>query len=415
MGLRRRLRRAALGAERALDALLTFKGRRRPPLIEPYIGYATPEALIARGRVLTHLRRLSPLPEQGWFTNLRQMLLLFLTDEVEGVRLRADPGPDDPDGVAAQAISDVEGYFTLALPRGAEALGDAEAEGWTPVEARIEGSVVRATLPVLIPSPDAAFGVISDIDDTVMETGAYSLARNLWTSLTGNALTRRVYPDAVALLDALSAGGRNPVFYVSSSPWNLHHFLESVFERASLVRGPKFLRDLGIKETPSETPHGGHKGAAIDTLMDANPSLPFWLIGDTGQYDAEIYLGAARRHPGRVLRVALREPGPGPDAEAREAMDALCALGVAVTSSRDFSGVAQEAAVAGAPTDRPAAAGSEGAGPDPRRDRQRGGHESRHQNDHQADHWEVPQGAGAPMEGGAERRAGHGGARATRR
>ena len=116
----------------------------------------------------------------------------------------------------------------------------------------------------------------------------------------------------MTLLDRLSEGGRNPVFYVSSSPWNLHHFLEAVFDRAGLVPGPMFLRDLGITADPAENSHGGHKGAAIDTLMEANPELPFWLLGDTGQHDAEIYLDAARRHPGRVLRVALREPGPRP-------------------------------------------------------------------------------------------------------
>ena len=403
MGMRRRLRRVALGVERALDRLLTFKIRRRPPLIEPYIGYSTPEALIARGRVLTYLRRQSPQPEQGWFTNLRQMVLLFLTDEVEGVRLRAGrnaggdrsagggPGAGTASGAGAgsrgsgsadagapTAVSDVEGYFTLVVPRDAAPTpgdestirpkSDAEAEveaparaavrrrggpNWTEVVARIEGSDERAALPVLVPGADARLGVISDIDDTVMETGAYSLARNLWTSLTGNALTRRVFPDSVALLDRLSEGGRNPVFYVSSSPWNLHHFLESVFGRAGVVPGPMFLRDLGISENPAENTHGGHKGAAIDTLMEANPGLPFWLLGDTGQHDAEIYLQAARRHPGRVVRVALREPGPGPDAEARAAMEALRALGVEVTSSRDFRAFVEGPAPAEIPAEAP--------------------------------------------------------------
>ena len=328
MGVRRVLRRMALRAEAALDRLFTFRRRWRPPLIEPYTGYATPETLVARGRVLTHLRRQEPKPSQRWFTNLRQMLLLFLTDEVQGVHVRAR---------GAEAVSDEEGYFTLVLPR-----SDGIA-GWTEVEAHIETSEERAALPVLVPGVEARLAVISDIDDTVMHTGAYSLARNLWTSLTGNALTREIFPDSVALLEALSQGGRNPVFYVSSSPWNLHHFLEAVFERAGLVPGPMFLRDLGISRAPeTDRPHGGHKSAAIDTLMAANPELPFWLLGDTGQHDAEIYLDAARRYPGRVVRVVLREPGPGPDAEARAAMDELRAMGVEVTSARDFAGLAPE-------------------------------------------------------------------------
>ena len=325
MTLRRTLHRLALGAERAIDRRIARRGRERP-IIEPYGGYATPEHLIARARVLTALRRGEPLPTQSRWANFKQMAALFLTGEVEGVRVLAG---------GTEAVSDAEGYVSLLIPR------NGQGPGWHEVEAHCEGFAEEKPLPILVPRPDAAFGVISDIDDTLIHTGAYSLMRNLWNSLTGNALTREVFADAVELMRLWHEGGRNPVFYVSSSPWNLHHFLETIFAGADLPRGPKFLRDYGLSETSVIAEgHGGHKGSAIDVILEANPGLPFRLLGDTGQHDAEVYREAAARHPGRITHVALRRPRPDwlrADPASRSAMEALRQMGVEVYSGRDFA------------------------------------------------------------------------------
>jgi phosphatidate phosphatase APP1 len=295
------------------------------PLIQGYIGYDTPDYIVFRGRILTAERRNAPKPTQNRCMNFRQMLALFATDEVAEVRIAAG---------GVEALSDEEGYFTLLLPR------PNGRELWWEVEAHLpDHPPVKAVLAAQITAPDAQFGIISDIDDTVLETGAYSLARNLWTSLTGNALTRHVFPDSVQLIRTLHAD-RNPVFFVSSSPWNMFQFLQSIFARFDLPRAPMFLRDLGLSETQFITgTHGDHKGASIDAILSANPTLPFVLVGDTGQHDAHVYLDAHRRHPGRIARVLLREPGPGPDDQSRIAIDTLRQEGVDVFSRLDFTQV----------------------------------------------------------------------------
>ncbi|QFT58321.1 hypothetical protein FIU94_05735 [Sulfitobacter sp. THAF37] len=320
---KRLLHRLAHRVERVIDRLRGQRDRRR--VIDPYIGYATPDHLVVRGRVLTALRRNKPVPDQSAWLNLRQMVSLFLTDEVVGVEVRAR-------GVAA--LSDDEGYFTLLLPRG-------DDTGWVDVTVAIAGHEAAATCPVLIARADASYGVISDIDDTVLRTGAYSLPRNLWTSLTGNALTRELFEDATTFMADLSDGGRNPVYYVSSSPWNLHHFLRRIFAAAGLVEGPKFLRDYGIGETQFITgTHGDHKGSSIDVILAANPALRFVLVGDTGQHDAFVYRDAIARHPGRIAAVVLREPGPGPGPDDAAAMQQIAAS-VRLFHAPTFDGFAE--------------------------------------------------------------------------
>jgi phosphatidate phosphatase APP1 len=310
-----------LKAERRADRLMArARGPYRgPPVIEPYLGYATPEGLLVRGRVLRKVKSSAPKSGQGWSGNLRQMTGLFMTRELPGIRVTAG-------GVSTR--SDGEGYFSLVIP-------GAAVPGWQKVTITADRS--EATADVLVPQREARFGVISDIDDTLMQTGAWSLFLNLKTTLTGNIETRVVFSDAVALVHELAEGGRNPIYYVSSTPWNMHGFLSAVFARAGLVRGPFFLRDMGLGENQViAARHGSHKGAAIDRLLQANPGLGFVVLGDTGQHDAKIYAAAAIRHPGRILRIILRHAVRPAD---ETALTTLGGLGIRVDVVDDFAGL----------------------------------------------------------------------------
>lgn len=267
--------------------------------IDPYFGHADPDNLILRGRVLS--RRPSKATEAALsddpskWTNFKAMMALFRTREIPATKVSC---------LGQETLSDEEGYFELALPRQGNQIG------WARYVVSFGDEGDEAELMALSPSPDAEFGIISDIDDTLIKTDAWSLRRNLWNSLTGNVKSRHVYPDAIALVQELHKEV-NPVFYVSSSPWNLHSFLTEIFDRAGLVRGPKFLRDLGISEKKFITGNQGqHKSNAIDEILAANPDLQFVLLGDTGQHDAHVYHDAIVRHPGRIKQVILRAPKP---------------------------------------------------------------------------------------------------------
>lgn len=323
--LKRFFHHAAQQLEALFDRLFHRTGTGRE--IDAYIGYATPDQIILRGRVLSILRHSEAREAQSRWGNFRQILSMFRTDEVRGATVRSGD---------VTAISDEEGYFTLALPRDART-------GWSVEYVHVDGRAEPVACPVFVPEPNANFMVISDIDDTVLETGAYSLLRNLYTSLTGNARTRHVFEDSRKLMDQLSDNGRNPVFYVSSSPWNLHDFLADIFVNSGLVRGPMFLRDLGLSKTKFITEgHGNHKGGSIAHILRANPELPAILLGDTGQHDAHIYRDVITDHPNRIIAVGLRTPGPGMDAADRHDLSALRDTAVPTFAAPNFEGFIQE-------------------------------------------------------------------------
>lgn len=262
------------------------------PAIDFYLGYPTEAGVVVRGRILSIERERQQHGTASLFNNIRAMVRNFATDEIADVLVEAD---------GRSTRTDEEGYFTLEVPKSAAT--DQEVPIYLP---EFELSDLA---PIMRISDQAEICIISDIDDTIMQTGAWRLSRNLWTTFSQSAAMRHVFPDTVALLDYLH-NGRNPVFYVSSSPWNLHAYLTEVFRRNSVAAGPLFLRDLGITETQFiKSSHGSHKGGAIDTIIAANPNLDVVLIGDTGQHDAAVYLEAIERHGMRIRQVFLRVAG----------------------------------------------------------------------------------------------------------
>ncbi len=91
-------------------------------------------------------------------------------------------------------------------------------------------------------------GVISDIDDTVLQSSATNYLRAAQLMFLDNARTRFLFAGVAALYHALSADGRNlAIFYVSSSPWNLYELLTDFFDFQGFARWYSlFLKDYGI-------------------------------------------------------------------------------------------------------------------------------------------------------------------------
>ncbi|MEJ8570849.1 phosphatase domain-containing protein [Microbaculum marinum] len=317
--LKRILHRGAVLAESAWDRR-PFRRETSSPYIDPFIGYSAPDHIVARGRVLDGKPVAENVaPDSSLWSNFRNMIKRFITHEVPGVEIRIGNVRD---------VADEEGYFHIDLPR--------PADGAVSVEASLTGYDCKVLLPIIVTDPAARFGIISDIDDTLIRTDAWSLWRNLFNTLTGNVASRQVFPDAKTLLERLHAGV-NPVFYVSSSPWNLHAFLVRVFERNGLVPGPLFLRDLGISRTKFiKGSHGEHKGKMIDKILAANPDLSFVLIGDTGQHDPEVYHAAIERHPGRFTEAWFRIPREGLAPRYREWIERIRDAGIATHATTDF-------------------------------------------------------------------------------
>jgi hypothetical protein len=148
---------------------------------------------------------------------------------------------------------------------------------------------------------------VSDIDDTVIQSRVSNFLQAARTVMLGNARTRLPFPGVAAFYQALRAGvsgkENNPIFYVSSSPWNIHDVIAEFMDIQKILKGPLILRDWDINFAAlSGERHMAHKAVAIRNLMELYPRLQFILVGDTSQHDPDIYREIVGEFPNRVAR-----------------------------------------------------------------------------------------------------------------
>lgn len=154
--------------------------------------------------------------------------------------------------------------------------------------------------------PPEGLSVISDLDDTIKVTGVGDKRAAL-----ENTFLREF--EAVAGMAELyrRLAERGAAFhYVSLSPWQLAAPLEEFLARERFPGGSLHLQPFRVQDGDFGDLVGDSrekKLAAIGPLLRKWPMRRFVLIGDSSQVDPEVYAEIARRHPGRVASIWIRD------------------------------------------------------------------------------------------------------------
>ena len=295
---------------------LVYDFRTRHQLFSPlqiltYRSYGTSNRIHVRGRVLADKGISKADASHSVFDNILNMYRRLETDEVPGARLLLRFQDAE-----YHLTTDEEGHFMHDLEPSV-ALSDEALYHEATVELLHapglpvpEGLMAKAE--IMVPPPDAEFGVISDIDDTIVKSSATNLLKMGQTAFFTNARTRMPFAGTTAFYKALILGRNgkrnNPFFYVSSSPWNLYDLLTDYLDVQQLPKGPLLLKHLGLNEGKLlDNDHLSHKMHQIDNILLTYPELKFVLIGDSGQEDARIYREVVKKYPKRILAIYIRD------------------------------------------------------------------------------------------------------------
>ncbi len=303
------LRRSLHHIEEGLDKLKSAFRRRRgygnDVLLIAYRGYGNTDVISFGGRVLKDRAIDETKPDDDIFKNIGRMYKHFGSIELPGVSVNATYGH-----ITQSTVTNEEGYYKFELPFHP---GVVENQLWHPINLKLsegQGFEASQTAWVQVPLPNTTFGVISDIDDTILQTGFANFLKTITTTFTKNADTRLSFPGVQQLYSGLQKGCYtypvNPIFYISNSPWNLYDFLDEFMELKNIPKGSIILRDFGLDEEKLMVDHN-HKLNTIAQLLNTYPGLPFILIGDSGEKDPEYYRKIVQQFPSRIWAIYIRD------------------------------------------------------------------------------------------------------------
>ncbi|MGV8876142.1 MAG: App1 family protein [Rhodoglobus sp.] len=168
------------------------------------------------------------------------------------------------------------------------------------------------TAHIFVVDPKATFGIISDVDDTVMVTALPRPLLAAWNTFVLDEHARRPVPGMAVLYDRLARANPNsPVVYLSTGAWNVAPTLTRFLRRNLYPRGAMLLTDWGPTHDRWFRSGAEHKRASLRRLAAEFPGIKWLLVGDDGQHDEEIYGEFAASHPDNVAAVAIRQLSTG--------------------------------------------------------------------------------------------------------
>ena len=295
--------------------------QRDPWIIDVFRTYSGESHLYVRGRALED-QPLKLYEQQTFYQTLRNTWRAFKTDEIRHIPIWMTL----PNGDRFASKTDSEGYFLFDVNTKTDLQDMADDEGYLDIAISFDEkssafakaksqqriSINKFIGETLVPPSTTAYGVISDIDDTIMKTGVTSFLklRVAFNTFFKNFDKRSPFKDAASFYQLLHRGpsgkAQNPMFYLSNSPWNLYRYLEKFVEFHGFPKGPILLRDFPTPwdRTPKkERPHKEHE---LINILKHYPDQKFILIGDAGEHDTIYYTNAATLYPERVKAIYIR-------------------------------------------------------------------------------------------------------------
>ena len=240
--------------------------------------------------------RVAPRPEGGTFHSLKRTTRMLFTSGAEG-RVSWRVGE-----YSWTTRTDTDGYWELNqfpppdLP-----------PGWHSIEAQPAAS---SPAHLFLPAPSNRFGIISDVDDTILVSNVLKRGTLLRNSLAVPAESRTAVPRMATLYTKLLAQNpephATPVFYLSSSPKQLTDNLRRFLAAHGFPTGVLLLKEVASEYGESLRVHTAYKRRRLDALFQAYPNVRFALFGDDAESDPEVYSSIEADYPNQVAGIWIR-------------------------------------------------------------------------------------------------------------
>ena len=267
--------------------------------------YGDVQSMLIHGRLLVSRPQEAYAADDGQWHNLKK-----------SARTLRNPAAEDyATNIASGAFNwpvrtDGEGYFAYSrsTPSGLK-------PGWHALA--VAGASAGEHARLLIVPSENTLGIISDIDDTVVESEVLDKTRLLKNTYLKNPAQRKAVPGVAVFYKTLAQKNPQPeltpIFYLSASPSQLHERIRAFLDLNRFPDGVLITKKLNRdKNADPWLDQAQYKTAQIEGILLRLPLVRFVLVGDDGEKDPEIYNDIATRFPNRIDSVYIRKVSPDP-------------------------------------------------------------------------------------------------------
>lgn len=318
---------------------LFFKKRSpfRDATVKVYHGYGHTHNLVVYGHAFRNKPYIAHRYTTNVLRNILQLLRLFFVKPLPGATLQLRWEDE-----VLNTTAEDDGFFKFEWESRKEI-----DPGWQTVTVDLlddHGQVVASGNGSLFVPHATQYGIISDIDDTILISHSATIGKRLRQLFTLNPRSRQLFPGVAAHYSLMAtarttADVPNPFFYVSSSEWNLYNYLAEFFTYNRLPPGVFLLNQLKQWFELWKTGKTKHQGKMlrIVRILEAFPRQQFVLLGDNSQSDPAIYASLATKMKGKIFAVYIRNVRPAREPATIELLKQISSSGVATCFFKESS------------------------------------------------------------------------------
>lgn len=274
--------------------------------IRLYRTYGNEGNLHVRGRVIKAENQRPESPDDSSLINFWRNLTSLSVKEIPGVSVDLTLN-----GRTHRLVSDHEGMVQAPL----QVFGPL-SPGFHTLQARLSpGQSYQAQSAeeqvVIQPQNTNTLGLVSDIDDTIKISNVTNKLKALRRLLFSNAYSVAPVSGTAVLyqiLDQRFDGVQNngDAHYLSGSPLNLARSIYTFMDFHKYPKGSVDLKKWGFSEGDDNPfKQENYKLERLRQLFQTYPQRSFYLFGDSGEKDPEIYRTIASEFPGQVKGIFI--------------------------------------------------------------------------------------------------------------
>ena len=277
------------------------------PVIALYRGYGNRRNCIVQGHVYHAKSKIHENRRFSLWQNFIAIIQKYLHRPASNIELEIEIN-----GKCFRTTSQKDGHFVFSIQNHALDVGwhEVSVKLLTPIVDQAGDIQVRNEILIQDSFP---VGIISDIDDTVILSHSVYKLKKFYTLISKDGPGRaavegisKLYQNILRMHNPI----QSPIFYVSSSEWNLYALILQFMTHNRFPKGILLLKALktNLREI-FQSGYGSHdhKIEKITSILEMYPDQEFFLFGDNGQHDASIYAQLVEQNGSQIRGVFIRK------------------------------------------------------------------------------------------------------------